>query len=176
MYKTNLKVKDVVYFRRENCDTNCSAILDELYIVIATDNDNPPNISLAKLSDDKLRLEELERSWCDDEQLEFAGICRYKNEKYFITLNESESVSIKTARINKGQRFALRELRCAGRPKLITTSDDRDKLVNKCRKMAIDNKNKSITGFKVTERNGTGKEETVYIYFSKVDCDGRTTS
>lgn len=70
-------------------------------------------------------------------------------------------------RINKGQKYVLRELRSSGRPLLLTTSDDKDALIKEANKHKERNKNKNIYGFKVCQRTGGGRysEETIYSCF-----------
>lgn len=71
------------------------------------------------------------------------------------------------SRINKGQRFILRPIRVAGCSKIITTNDNYNKLKELALNLKINDKTKSIIGFTIKERDGSGKELLIDTLFKE---------
>ena len=60
-------------------------------------------------------------------------------------------------RINKGQKYVLRDCVSSGLSKMITSSDNINILIQKAEKYSKNNKSKRIYGFSIYERTGGGR-------------------
>lgn len=72
-------------------------------------------------------------------------------------------------RINKGQKYILRDCVSSGLSKMITSSDNFDILKNKAEKYSKNTKSKRIYGFSIFERTGGGRgsEKLIKTFFKE---------
>ena len=80
----NLIVNDVVRCISLDEDNESSVEIGKEYIVMEIDKDDFPSIRVGEISESGKCVISIDKSWCNEEQLEFIGRCYCKDGKYSI--------------------------------------------------------------------------------------------
>lgn len=91
----NLIVNDVVKCISLDEDNESSVEVGKEYVVIEIDRVGFPSIRVGEISESGKCIVPIEKSWCNDEQLEFIGRCYCQKGIYYINKFNNDVENVK---------------------------------------------------------------------------------